>query len=79
MKNIVGNQKIHLKKKLKKFWVQKNLWVLKEFFAPKNVGSEKNFGSEIFFGPVIVDFGGVLLVVLILPVTWLIRTPEPLN
>ena len=36
------------------------------------MGLKKNFGSEIFFGPVIVDFGGVLLVVLILLVTWVI-------
>ena len=51
----------------------------KNFSSEKYLGSEKNFGSENFFGPVIVDFGEVLLVVLILPVTWVIRTPEPLN
>ena len=42
-------------------------------------GPQKNFGHQIFFDSVIVDFGGVLLVVLILLVTWVIWTPNPLN
>ena len=53
---------------------QKNILALKKIW-----GLKKILGSGNFFGPVIVDFGDVLLVVLILPVTWLIRTPEPLN
>ena len=36
------------------------------------MGLKKIFVFEIFFGPVIVDFGGILLVVLILLVTWVI-------
>ena len=45
---------------------KKNL-ALKKFWV-----REKILGLKFFFGPVIVDFGGVLLVVLILLVTWVI-------
>ena len=70
----------------KNFWYQKKCWVR------KNCGSEKNFGSKKIVGlthlcatnrflvcSAIVDFGGVLLVLLVLLMTWVIRTPNPLN
>ena len=51
------------------------------------MGSEKNLGSKQVLGQkkilvqknLFVDFGGVLLVVLVLLVTWVIRTPNPLK
>ena len=62
----------------------------KKFCVKKNLGLKKNIGSENFFGSDkilgakirflvfsdIADFGGVLLVLL---VTWVLRTPNPLN
>ena len=65
---------------------------LNEFFVQIKFGSQKNFGSKIFFckhhlyvtnrfllGSVIVDLGWVLVVVVVLLVTWVNRTPKPLN
>ena len=74
-----------LKKKFdeKIFWVQKNIFVQKKFFVRKNFVSKKfwseiNIGSEKFLGAtirllvcsVIVDFGVVLLVLLVTWVMW---------
>ena len=63
---------------------------LKKFWVKKNVGSKKSFGSKKLFGKhnlcvtnrvlvcsVIVDFGGVPLVVLVLPVIWVFGPLTP--
>ena len=70
----------------------KNFWTEKMFGPKKNVGFQKKIGVQIFFGKhhlcvtnrfllgsVIVDLGWVLVVVLVLLVTWVNRTPKPLN
>ena len=85
---------LDVKKKLKseKFKV-KIFFGLRKCLTPKNVGlKKKDLGPNFVFGKhhlcvtnrflvgsVNVDLGGVLLVVLVLLVTWVNRTPKPLN
>ena len=63
------------------FGSEKNSWLEKildpkKILALKNIlGPKKFWVWTFFFGPVIVDFGGVLLVLL---VKWVIRTPKSL-
>ena len=62
MGKIVGLKKmLGLKKK---FASEKNL-DSKKILGPKNFWVRKYVGSELFFVSVIVDFGGVLLVLLL--------------
>ena len=86
------NKKIYVMKKIcakknlgrKKFefwikcWTWKKCWVRKEFWVQKNFGSEIILGATISFlvCSVLVDFCKVLIVLL---VTWVIWTPNPLN
>ena len=58
---------------LPKKFVPKNIFGPEKILGPKKVLGQKNFGSKRKF---IVDFGGILLVLL---VAWLIWTPNPLN
>ena len=67
----------------KKFWFEKKFCPKKTLGQKKNMGGGKKFGKHhlcvtirflVFYD--IADFGGVLLVLL---VTWVLRTPNPLN
>ena len=73
---------------LKKCWVRKKFWVWKKSVTEKILGLKKILGwknfwvSKIFWSEneflvcsIIVDFGGVLLVALVLLVPWVNRTP----
>ena len=64
----------------KKSWVQnnfgsENIVVQNSFFGKNHLGVANIF----LVCSVIVDFVGILLVVLVLLVTWVIRTPNLLN
>ena len=90
---ILGPKKSWVTKNLgsqKNFWSQNFFWSNRHFWLKKNLGPQKIwvqnfFGKHLcvtnrFLGcSLIVDFGGVLLVVLVLLVTWIIWTPNPQN
>ena len=86
LKRMLGQKKI-LEHKFslvqKKIWVKKKFCSQKKFWYKKILGLKKIWFKKNFWVTnrnlvcsVIVDFGGVLLVVLVLLVTW---TPNPLN
>ena len=70
----------------KKIFIQKRLFIKKKMLAPKRIWGKKNIGKHrlcaairFLVSCIILDFGWLLLVLLVLLVTWFIRTPNPLN